>query len=105
MTYKEISTKYPIGKLLCRKVNKIRRGAFWYTEQDKRIYLAKDPEAQFTTNNGVIYPDTSISEKRVKGWLRTDEGWFVAEDGWDGWTALDEDDLAEIEAEGIAYEF
>jgi hypothetical protein len=105
MTYEEISTKYPIGKLLYRKINKIQRAAFWYNEQDKKIYLAKYPDALFLANGVIMYTDTLIDEKRVEGWLCTKEGWFVAEDGWDGWTILDEDDLAEIEAKGIAYEF
>lgn len=101
MTYEEISTKYPIGKPLYRKVNKIKRLGFWKNEQDRNIYLAKDPEAQFTANGGVVYTDVSISEKYVKGWLCTDEGWFVAEDGWDGWMPVDQEELDRWEAIGI----
>ena len=105
MTYEEISTKYPIGKLLCREITKEKRSAFWANETDKELYLKKYPDAQFTNNGGVIYTATFVNEKRVEGWIVTNEGFFVAEDSWDGWQPLDEDDLEFYEKIGINYEF
>lgn len=108
MTYEEISTKYPIGKLLCRTIEKERRVDFWATETDMRVYRAKYPDAEFGVNGTVIYTETKIFEKRVEGWLVTEDGFFVAEDTWDGWQPLDEDELTGYEARGIAsfpYEF
>ena len=105
MTYEEISTKYPIGKLLYREIAKEKRSAFWANETDKELYLKKYPDAQFTDNGGVIYTTTFVNEKRVEGWIVTNEGFFVAEDSWDGWVPLDEDDLESYEKIGIDYEF
>ena len=104
MTFEEISTKYPVGKLLYRKINKIRRLAFWYSEQDKRIYQAKYPDAEFAANGSVVYTDTSVSEKRVEGWLFDGTEWHVVEDSWDGWVPLDQEDLDNYEKIGIAAE-
>ena len=108
MTYEEISNKYPIGKLLCRTIEKERRVDFWATEKDMQVYRAKYPDAEFGVNGTVIYTETTIFEKKVEGWLVTEDGFFVAENTWDGWYPLDEDELAEYEAMGIAsspYEF
>lgn len=105
MTYEEISTKYPIGKLLYRTINKVRRAGFWHNDQDKKIYLAKYPDAEFTLNGGVVYTETVFNEKRVEGWLRTEEGWFVAEDDWDGWEPVDQEDLDRWEALGIVSQY
>ena len=102
MTFEEISTKYPVGKLLYRKVEKERRCAFWASEHDKQIFRAKDPNAEFLWNGVVTYHETITSEKRVEGWLFDGKEWSVVEDTWDGWVALDEDDLAEYEKIGIA---
>ena len=104
MTFEEISTKYPVGKLLYRKVEKERRCGFWASEHDKQIFRAKDPNAEFAWNGTVIYYETVTSEKRVEGWLFDGKEWSVVEDTWDGWVALDEDDLAEYEKIGIAAE-
>ena len=102
MTFEEISTKYPVGKLLYRKIEKERRCGFWASEHDKQIFRAKDPDAEFAWNGTVIYHETITSEKRVEGWLFDGEKWFVVEDTWDGWVTLDEEDLAEYEEIGIA---
>lgn len=102
MTYEEISTKYPIGKLLYRTIEKERRIAHWASAQDRHIYRAKYPDAKFSDNGTVTYTETIIYEKRVEGYLCTNEGFFVAEDTWDGWVVLDDDDLADFEAKGIA---
>lgn len=102
MTFEEISTKHPVGKLLYRKVEKERRCGFWASEHDKQIFRAKDPNAEFAWNGTVIYYEIITSEKRVEGWLFNGKEWSVVEDTWDGWVPLDEDDLAEYEKIGIA---
>lgn len=105
MTYEEISAKYPIGKLLYRKITKVKRADFWSSEQDKKIYLSKYPDAEFTQNGGVIYTESTVKEKYVQGWLYNGEEWFVAEMTWDGWTEIDQEELDEYKKIGIAYEF
>jgi hypothetical protein len=105
MTYEEISTKYPIGKLLYRRIAKVKRAGFWNSEQDKEIYLSKHPDAEFTWNGGVIYTESVVQEKYVQGWLYDGEKWSVAELSWDGWTEIDQEELDEYEKIGIAYEF
>ena len=105
MTYEEINTKYPVGKLLYRKIEKKRRCGFWASEHDKRVFRAKDPDAKFACNGTVIYHETITSEKRVEGWLFDGSDWHVVEDSWDGWIPLDQEDLDEYEKIGIMYEF
>ena len=105
MTYEEISTKYPIGKLLYRKIDNIKRRDFWASEQDVKIFLAKDIDAQFTWNGEVIYTEKEVKTKHVEGWMFDGAEWYVAENGWDGWTPLDQEELDEYEKIGIAYEF
>ena len=102
MTFEEISTKYPVGKLLYKKIEKERRCGFWASEHDKQIFRTKDPEAEFAWNGTVIYHETFIYEKRVEGWLFDGEEWSVVENTWDGWVTLDEEDLAEYEKIGTA---
>ena len=104
MTFEEISTKYPVGKLLYRKVEKERRCGFWASEHDKQIFRAKDPDAEFAWNGTVIYHETVVSEKRVEGWLFDGTEWNVVEDSWDGWVPLDQEDLDSYEKIGIATE-
>jgi hypothetical protein len=101
MTYEEISTKYPIGKLLYRTIEKEKRTAFWANAKDRQLYRLKYPDAEFADNGTVRYTETIVYEKRVEGYVCTKEGFFVAEDTWDGWQTLDDDDLAEYEAMGI----
>ena len=105
MTYEEISTKYPIGKLLARTIDYHWETGWCATQADKEYYTANFSAVRFYDNGYVEYKIRVQKEYRVQGWLCTNEGFFVAEDGWDGWQPLDEDDLAEIEARGIAYEF
>ena len=102
MTYEEIKEKYPIGKLLYRTITKEKRMACWASAYDRKVYRAKYPDAEFADNGTVTYTETIIYEKHVDGYLCTNEGFFVAEDTWDGWVPLDDDDLAEFEAKGIA---
>jgi hypothetical protein len=101
MTYEEIKEKYPIGKLLYRTVTKEKRMAYWASAHDRKVYRTKYPDAEFADNGTVTYTETLIYEKRVEGWLYDGEDFFIAENTWDGWIPLDEDDLAEYEARGI----
>lgn len=105
MTYEEISTKYPIGKLLAREIIRVNKIGHWATQADKELYLAKYRNVSFDSNGTVSFTELETKDYRVQGWIVTKEGFFVAELTWDGWQPLDEDDLAEIEAKGIAYEF
>ena len=105
MTYEEINTKYPIGKLLARELVYVDKVGYWATQADKELYLAKYRKVSFDDNGYVSFTELQTREYRVQGWIVTNEGFFIAEDGWDDWVILDEDDLAEIEAKGIAYEF
>ena len=105
MTYEEISKKYPIGKLLARTKNVRNKVGYWVGSADKEYYLNNYTNVDFDNNGFVGYTETSFQEYRVEGWIVTDEGFFVAEQGWDGWQPLDQDDLDEIEAKGIIYEF
>jgi hypothetical protein len=105
MTYEEISTKYPIGKLLARTIDyKWETG--WCARQEDREYFIKNfSAARFYDNGYVEYKIRVQKEYKVQGWVVTDEGFFVAEDTWDGWQPLDEDDLKFYEKIGIDYEF
>ena len=105
MTYEEISTKYPVGKTLYVKIEKIKKTAFWANEHDKRVFLAKDPYAEFTPSGGVFYTENRVEAKYVEGWLFDGTDWHVAENGWDGWEPIDEEDLEDYAEIGIAYEF
>ena len=105
MTYEEIKEKYPIGKLLARELVYVDKVGYWATQADKELYLAKYKKISFDDNGYVSFTELQIREYHVQGWICTNEGFFVAELTWDGWQPLDEDDLAEIEAKGITYEF
>ena len=105
MTYEEINAKYPIGKLLARELVYVDKVGYWATQADKELYIAKYRKVRFDDNGYVSFTELQTREYRVQGWICTNEGFFVAEEGWDGWVILDEDDLAEIEAKGIVYEF
>lgn len=105
MTYEEIRTKYPIGKLLARELVYVDKIGYWANQADKEFYLAKYRKVSFDDNGYVSFTELQTREYRVQGWICTNEGFFVAEEDWDGWQPLDEDDLAEIEAKGIACEF
>ena len=105
MTYEEISEKYPIGKLLARTVELKWRTGYWTTQADKDFYNKNYEYVRFYDNGNVEFKETYLKEYHVQGWIATDEGFFVAENTWDGWQPLDEEDLAEIEARGIMYEF
>lgn len=105
MTYEEIRTKYPIGKLLARTIDYRWETGYYATQVDKEYYTTNFSAVRFYDNGYVEYKIRVQKEYRVQGWLCTDEGFFVAEDTWDGWQPLDENDLAEIEAKGIACEF
>ena len=105
MTYEEIKEKYPIGKLLAKEVVITERVGDWVTQADREYYLKHYKNVRFEKDWKVYYSETKIKAYYVQGWVVTDKGFFVAELTWDGWQPLDEDDLAEIEAKGIAYEF
>ena len=105
MTCEEIRTKYPIGKLLARELIYVDKIGYWATQADKEFYLAKYRKVSFDDNGYVSFTELQTREYRVQGWICTNEGFFVAEEGWDSWQPLDDDDLAEIEAKGIACEF
>ena len=102
MTYEEISTKYPVGKLLYRTVEeKIRKG-HWITEQDKTFFRSKYQDCLFSTNGEVYYTETIIQVKSVEGRIFDGYEWSVTEDGWDGWTTIDKDELERYEKLGVA---
>ena len=101
MTYEEIVKEYPIGKLLYRTIEKEKRVAFWASAKDRELYRLKYPDAEFADNGTVTYTETFVYEKRVEGYICTEKGFFVAENTWDGWQPLDDDDLAEYKARGI----
>ena len=101
MTYEEISVQYPIGKLLARTIDYRWETGTWATQADKDYYNKNFSFVRFYDNHYVEFKVKHEIEYRVEGWLCTEEGFFVAENGWDGWQPLDEDDLAEIEAKGI----
>lgn len=105
MTYEEISKKYPIGKLLARTKSVQNKVSYWASFWDKEYYVNNYTNVRFDDNGVVCYTETSFKEYYVEGWIVTDEGFFVAEQTWDGWQPLDQDDLDEIEAKGILYEF
>jgi hypothetical protein len=105
MTYEEISAKYPIGKLLARTKCIKNKIGYWASLADKEYYTNNYTDVHFYNDGYVHYTEIGFKEYRVQGWLCTSEGFFVAQDSWDGWTILSEDDLAEIEAEGIVSEF
>lgn len=105
MTYEEISTKYPVGKLLARTIEYTWKTGFWASQADKEFYATNYPQVRFYDNGYVEYKERVLKNYYVQGWLCTNEGFFVAEATWDGWQPLDEDELAEIESKGIAYEF
>lgn len=108
MTYEEISTKYPIGKLLAREIIHKTEKTYVANEMDKSYFLAKFKNVSFTSDGMyeyACYTVTEIKKYYVQGWIATNEGFFVAENTWDGWVELDDDDLAEIEKKGIACEF
>ena len=104
MTYEEIAEKYPINKVLFRKIEKIKTVFFWYSEKDKEIYRAKYSDAVFSDDGTVKYTETRIIEKRVEGWLYDGSDWYVVENSWDGWITIDQEDLDEFKKIGIAYE-
>ena len=106
MTYEEISIKYPIGKLLAREKVSTQRVGHWCGQADKDFYLnnyknVKFEEYSCLDGGHVTYVEEKIIEYRVEGWLATEEGFFVATNDWDGWSPLDSEELAEIEAKGI----
>lgn len=105
MTYEEISKKYPIGKLLAREKVFTRRTGGWATQVDKEFYLTNYKDVVFHDDGTVYFTEEKIKEYCVQGWICTAAGFFVAEETWDGWQILDNDDVAEIEAKGIMYEF
>lgn len=105
MTYEEISKKYPIGKLLARTKNIENKIGYWIGLADKEYYVNNYTNVYFHDNGYVRYTEISYKEYRVEGWIVTDEGFFVAEQTWDGWQPLDQEDLDKIEAKGILYEF
>lgn len=104
MTYEEISEKYPVGKLLARVKTVSNYTGYWLNEADKKYYTANFSNVRFYSNHYVEYQAIGYKEYRVEGWLCTPEGFFVAEQTWDGWQPLDQDDLDEIEAKGITDE-
>ena len=104
MTYEEISTKYPIGKLLARTMDYKDGTGYWCTEEDKKFYLSRYNRVRFYDTGYVEFREIVKKEYRVQGWICTSEGFFVAENTWDGWVPLDQDDLDEIEAKGIIQE-
>ena len=53
MTYEEISTKYPIGKLLARELVYVDKVGYWATQADKELYLAKYRKVSFDDNGYV----------------------------------------------------
>ena len=101
MTYEEIRTKYPVGKLLARTIDYTWKTGYWVGQADKEFYTKNYSFVRFYDNGNVEYKEKITKEYRVQGWIVTNEGFFVAEETWDGWQPLDEDDLAEIEAKGI----
>ena len=101
MTYEEISTKYPIGKLLAKTLEYRWETGYCANQQDRQYFTKNFEVVRFYDNGYVEYRITIKKEYRVEGWIVTNEGYFVAENTWDGWCPLDEDDLAEIEAKGI----
>lgn len=105
MTYEEISKKYPIGKLLARTKNVENKVGYWIGLADKEYYVNNYTNVHFYDNGHVRYTETNFKEYYVEGWIVTEEGFFVAEQTWDGWQPLDQDKLDEIEAKGILYEF
>jgi hypothetical protein len=105
MTYEEISTNYPIGKLLAKERICTNRTGYGCSFEDKEFYTIHYKNVRFHNDGVVEFVEETIKEYRVEGWLCTEEGFFVAENGWDGWQPLDEDDLAEIEKKGIICEF
>lgn len=105
MTYEEISKKYPIGKLLARTKNIENKVGYWIGLADKEYYVNNYTDVYFHDNGYVRYTEISFKEYRVEGWIATEEGFFVAENTWDGWQPLEQDELDEIEAKGILYEF
>ena len=105
MTYEEISKKYPIGKLLARTKSVQNKVGYWVGFADKEYYLNNYTNVNFDDNGFVGCTETSFKEYRVEGWIVTNEGFFVVELTWDGWQPLDQDELDEIEAKGILYEF
>lgn len=105
MTYEEISKKYPIGKLLARTVDYKWETGYCASTQDRKYFTDNFSIVRFYDNGYVEYKVKFQKEYRVEGWIATDEGFFVAEQTWDGWQPLDQDDLDEIEAKGIIYEF
>ena len=105
MTYEEISKKYPIGKLLARVKNTYNKVGYWASQADKEYYANNYTNVSFDDNGFVGYTEVCFKEYRVEGWIVTDEGFFVAENTWDGWQPLEQDELDEIEAKGILYEF
>ena len=105
MTYEEISANYPIGKLLAKERICNNHIGYWLNSEDKKFYTTYYKDVKFHNNGVVEFVEEIIKEYRVEGWLCTEEGFFVAENGWDGWQPLDEYDLTEIEKKGIICEF
>ena len=105
MTFEEICVKYPVGKLLAREKVVTKHSGFWTTQADKDFYVNNYKQVKFFSNGNVEFVEEKIKEYHVQGWLYDGTDFFVAENGWDGWCPLDDDDLKEIESKGILYEF
>lgn len=105
MTYEEISTKYPIGKLLAREKIIEKRSGFWCSIADQIFYINNYTNVTFYNNGKVEYEEVKFKDYFVQGWICTSDGFFVAENSWDGWIILDDDELKEIENKGIAQDW
>lgn len=105
MTYEEISIKYPIGKLLAREKIIEKHSGFWYGIADQKFYIDNYTNVTFYNNGRVEYEEVKIKNYFVCGWVCTSDGFFVAEDTWDGWVILDDSELKEIENKGIVQDW
>ncbi len=89
MTYEEISTNFPIGKIYDTSKKVIRHTHVWYSEADLMCYKRTYDEVQVLGPNFCECVKTIVTNHIVEGWLFDGKEWYVAEDTWDGWIPID----------------
>lgn len=89
MTYEEISTNFPIGKVYNTSRRVVRDINVWYSEKDLMCYKQDYDSVRVTGPNICECVKTIVINYAVQGWLFDGKEWYVAEDTWDGWIPVD----------------
>lgn len=99
MTYEELVTNYPIGKVLYEKKKSDIFIRYYYNSEDLEAYSKIYTKVKILDDIRCECTKIDITRKEVQGYLFDGKEWHPAYEEWDGWLPYEDEELEEFKKE------